>query len=80
LQLGAVAALTLLAPVLLPSATTFAHESGRPTAATPPSPSAKLAVELEGTLEIVHEDREDGSSRYHHVLSMDDGNRLCWKA
>ena len=76
LQLGAVAALTLLAPVLLPSATTFAHESGRPTAATPPSPSAKLAVELEGTLEIVHEDREDGSSQYHHVLSMDDGNRL----
>ena len=24
----------------------------------------------------MHEDREDGSSQYHHVLSMDDGTRL----
>ena len=71
-QLAAVAALTLFAPVLLPSGTTFAHESGRSTAATP----AKLAIELEGTLEILHEDRENGSSQNHHVLSMDDGNRL----
>jgi hypothetical protein len=33
-------------------------------------------AELEGTLEIVHEDREDGTARYHHLLSTDDGQRL----
>jgi hypothetical protein len=31
-------------------------------------------VELEGTLEILHEDRPDGS-RYNHFLSTDDGKR-----
>src|SRR5262245_36592077 len=33
-------------------------------------------AELEGTLEIVHEDREDGSALYHHLLSTNDGQRL----
>jgi hypothetical protein len=33
-------------------------------------------LELEGTLEILHEDREDGSGVYHHFLSTHDGNRL----
>ena len=73
-QLGALAALTLVAPVLLPAATAFA-ETGRATA--PATPSAKLAVELEGTLDILHEDRDDGSSVYHHTLALDDGARVA---
>jgi hypothetical protein len=32
--------------------------------------------EVEGTLEILHEDREDGSSHYRHFLSTRDGKRL----
>jgi hypothetical protein len=76
LRIGAVSALIAFAPVLLPSGTAFAHETGRSTAPTTTAPTAKNAVELEGTLEILHEDREDGSSQYHHVLSMADGSRL----
>ena len=75
LRIGAVSALILFAPVLLPSRAAFAHETAGSTASTT-TPSAKGAVELEGTLEILHEDREDGSSQYHHVLSMDNGSRL----
>ena len=76
LQLGAVAALTLVAPVLLPSHAVFAHDARRATASTPTPPKAKPpAVELEGTLDILHEDREDGTSQYHHVLATDDGTR-----
>ena len=74
-QLAAVAALTLLAPVLLPTAP-FAHETGRATSATPLSPRAKPPVELEGTLDILHEDRDDGTSHYHHALATDDGTRV----
>jgi hypothetical protein len=33
-------------------------------------------AELEGTLEILHEDREDGSGRYRYFLSTHDGKRL----
>jgi Gametolysin peptidase M11 len=77
LQIGAVAALTLVAPILLPTGPAFAQETGRSTATTPPPPSAKLAVELEGTLDILHEDRDDGSSRYHHALALDDGSRVA---
>jgi hypothetical protein len=33
-------------------------------------------TELEGTLEILHEDREDGSGVYHHILSTQDGKRV----
>jgi len=76
LRIGAVSALIVLAPVLLPSPAVFAHEAPRSTPSTTTPSSAKNAVELEGTLEILHEDREDGSSRYHHVLSTDEGNRL----
>ena len=76
-SLGAVVALTLCAPALGPSPAVFAHEVGRPiTASTPPSP-AKPAVQLEGTLEILHEDREDGTSRYHHTLTTADGARVA---
>ena len=35
-----------------------------------------VGAELEGTLEILHEDREDGSSLYRHFLSTHDGKRL----
>ncbi len=35
-----------------------------------------VGAELEGTLEILHEDREDGSSVYRHFLSTHDGKRL----
>jgi hypothetical protein len=64
-----------LAPVLLPSRAAFAHEASRSTASTPPPPRTKPPVELEGTLDILHEDRADGSSHYYHVLSTDDGTR-----
>jgi hypothetical protein len=74
LRIGAVSALILFAPVLLPSRAAVADETLRSSAST--TPRAKDAVELEGTLEILHEDREDGSSQYYHVLSMDDGTRL----
>jgi hypothetical protein len=33
-------------------------------------------AELEGTLEVLHEDRKDGSSHYRHFLSTHDGKRL----
>ena len=33
-------------------------------------------AELEGTLEILHEDREDGSSHYRHFLTTHDGRRV----
>ena len=33
-------------------------------------------AELEGTLEILHEDRDDGSGVYRHFLSTPDGKRL----
>jgi hypothetical protein len=75
LRISAVSALIVLAPVLLPSGTVFAHET-RSTASTTPPSRAKDLVHLEGTLEILHEDREDGSSQYHHVLSTDDGTRV----
>jgi hypothetical protein len=74
--LGAVVALTLCASALVPSPAVFAHEVGRPTASTTMPFRAKPAVQLEGTLEIIHEDREDGTSRYHHILSADDGTRV----
>jgi hypothetical protein len=76
LRIGAVSALIVFAPVFLPSGTAIAHETARSAASATTAPSGKNAVELEGTLEIVHEDREDGSSQYHHVLSTDDGSRL----
>lgn len=38
-------------------------------------PSAKDSVALERLVEIVHEDREDGSGTYHHALYTDDGKR-----
>jgi hypothetical protein len=76
LRIGALSALIVVTPALLPSGTVVAHETGRSTASTTPPSRAKDLVQLEGTLEILHEDREDGSSQYHHVLSTDDGTRL----
>jgi hypothetical protein len=76
-SLGAVIALILCAPALGPSPAVFAHEVGRPTATTTPAPPTKPAVQLEGTLEIIHEDREDGTSRYHHTLTTADGARVA---
>jgi len=75
LRIGAVAALILFAPVLLPSLAVFAHEPPRSTNSMTRPPSAKDPVALEGLVEIVHEDREDGSGTYHHVLFTDDQKR-----
>ncbi len=49
LQIGAVAALTLFAPVLLPSRAVFAHEALRSTTPTTTAPSAKPAGESRST-------------------------------
>ena len=49
LRIGAVSALIVLAPVLLPSHAVFAHETRGSTTSTTNQPSAKYAVELEGT-------------------------------
>jgi hypothetical protein len=59
----------------MPSFAAFAHETSRSTASSTTAPTAKPAIELEGTLDILHEDREDGSSHYYHVLSTDDGTQ-----
>ena len=75
LAVAAVAALTLLAPGLPPTPAAFAHDTPRVTPSRPPSPTAQAKVELEGTLEIIHEDRDDGSGEYHHTLLTDDGAR-----
>lgn len=75
LRIGAVSALIAFAPVLLPSRAVFAHETARSTASTTTTPpSAEADVELEGTLEILHEDREDGS-RFHYFLTTPGGKR-----
>ena len=77
LRLGAVAALLLVAPVLLPSGSPSPTKpAGRPPPRPPrraPSPPSTL----EGTLDILHEDRDDGSSLYHHALALDDGTRVA---
>jgi hypothetical protein len=73
LRIGAVVALTLFAPALLPSRAVFANEPPRPNASTTTPPSPKADVELEGTVEIVHEDRADGATHQYRILSTDDG-------
>jgi Gametolysin peptidase M11 len=75
LRMAAVSALILSAPLLLPSRTAFAHEAPRSTASTATPPSAGDNVELEGTLEILHEDWEDGG-RFHYFLTTPGGKRL----
>ena len=81
LWIGAIAALIFLAPVLPPSRTVFAHElpgSTEPT--TLPSPLQSPTVALEGLVEILHEDREDGSGVYHHILFTDSQKRWALDA
>jgi hypothetical protein len=72
LLVGTVAALMFLAPVLLPSQAVFAADKPRsPVARARPVPNRH--AEIVGTLEILHEDREDGTSLNYRVLSADDG-------
>ncbi len=69
-QLGAVAALTLLAPVLLPSRRRLRPRNrAAPPPPRPPAEGQAPRSTLEGTLDILHEDRDDGSSEYHHALA-----------
>ena len=71
LRNGAVAALILLAAVL-PTQTVFANDTPRsPVAGVRPIPPRH--AEIVGTLQILHEDREDGTSLHYRVLSADDG-------
>jgi len=53
-----------------------AHDKTQNTSVTGEGIGVGVDAELEGTLEIVHEDWEDGSGVYHHFLSMHDGRRL----
>jgi len=72
LLVGTAAALTLLAPVLLPSQAAFAGDRPRSPIARVRSVPQRHA-EIVGTLEILHEDRADGTSLHYRVLSADDG-------
>ena len=69
-----VACLLWLGLVLVTSRTGFAHESEHGSLPTKTIQDTEGDLELEGTLEILHEDREDGSGVYHHLLSTHDGN------
>jgi len=74
LRNGAVAALILLSAVLLPSEMVFANDTPRsPVAGVRPIPPRH--AEIVGTLQILHEDREDGTSLHYRVLSADEGIR-----
>ena len=75
LWIGAVAALILLAPVLPPTRTVFAHEPTGSTDSMTRPPTTQSPAALEGLVEIVHEDRADGTSIYHRVLFTDDQKR-----
>src|SRR5678815_794682 len=76
LWIGAVAALILFVPVLLPTQTVLAHEPSRSTdSSVLRSPMPSPTVALEGIVEIVHEDRADGTGIYHRVLFTDDQKR-----
>lgn len=71
-----VAYLLVLGLVLVTGSPGLANESehGKPPMET--LQDTKDDLELEGTLEILHEDREDGSGVYRHFLSTHDGKRL----
>ena len=75
LRISAVAALILFASVLLPSLAAFAHEPLRSTDSMPRPPTTQSPPAREGLVEIVHEDREDGTGIYHRVLFTDDQKR-----
>ena len=62
--------------------TAFAHEAPRSTASTATPSTAKdtaddVEANVEGTLEIMVEERTDGTSRSHHALVTRDGTRLA---
>src|SRR5687768_8655043 len=75
LWIGAIAALIFFAPVLPPTATVFAREPTRSTDSMTRPPTTQSPAALEGLVEIVHEDRADGSGIYHRVLFTDDQKR-----
>jgi hypothetical protein len=78
-RVSAIAALLLLALVPVPARPVSAHEAPLPTTAADPSAAAKARqgdTELEGTLEILHEHLQDGSSQERHVLQMSDGSTV----
>ena len=75
LRIGGVAALILFASVLLPTLTVFAHELTRSTDSMTRPPTTQSSAALEGLVEIVHEDRADGTGIYRRVLFTDDQKR-----
>jgi hypothetical protein len=72
--MGTVAALILFATILLPSPGAFAHDPRSTDSMTRP-PTTQSSAALEGLVEIVHEDRQDGTGIYHRVLFTDDQKR-----
>jgi len=80
LWIGAIAALIFLAPVLPPTRTVFAHELASTDPMILPSPLQSPTVALEGLVEIVHEDRNDGSSAFRHILFTDSQKRWALDA
>src|SRR5262245_33849016 len=71
-----VAPVALLAGVLslvfLTSHSALAHDSG----STERGARVAGLTQFEGTLEILHEDRLDGTGHYRHFLTTDDGQHL----
>jgi hypothetical protein len=62
--------------VLLGSTSVLAQTTGNPAAAAQSQVGASQRVQLEGELEIIHQDFKDGHGRFLYSLKMTDGTRV----